>query len=70
MARVRVPTFCSVVLLLEAACSGGGDGEEERQRGDPFREITSPIVAIVPAASIGEDGQPVDPALVFAPEAP
>lgn len=67
MDRERVPAFCAVVFLLAAACSGG---EGKERPASPFRQVNRPIVDIVPAASIGEDGQPVDPALVFAPEAP
>jgi len=55
------------VLLLAAACTGG---EEEEGPRSSLALVSRPIVDIVPAASIGEDGQPVDPALVFAPDAP
>lgn len=70
MARVRVSVICAVVLLLAVACSGGEEKEKEKAPRSSLTAVSRPIVDIVPAASIGEDGQPVDPALVFAPNAP
>jgi hypothetical protein len=55
------------MLLLAAACTGG---EEKEASQSSLTTVSGSIVDIVPAASIDEDGQPVDAALVFAPEAP
>lgn len=64
-----------VVVMLAAACTGSGGAEGDRGSsdepgGDPFTEVNRPIVAIVSAGSIDEDGQPVDPTLSFAPDVP
>ena len=68
---MRVPVFFSLMLLLAASCSGGGSGEEEKEGSQSsLTAVSRPIVDIVPAADIEKDGQPVDPALVFAPDAP
>lgn len=67
MARVRVPVLW-VVVLLAAACSGAEEDEVGPKAS--LTPVSRPIVDIVPAASIDEEGQPVDPTLVFAPDAP
>lgn len=68
MARVRVPVLWVVVVLLAAACSGAEEDEVGPKAS--LTPVSRPIVDIVPAASIDEEGQPVDPTLVFAPDAP
>jgi hypothetical protein len=56
------------MLLLTSNCSGGGEDEQEQALS--LTAVDRPIVAIVPAAAIDEDGQPVDPSYVFAPDTP
>ena len=59
------------MLLLAASCTGEDSGGKEKQGSQSSLTLVSrPIVDIVPAADIGKDGQPVDPALVFAPDTP
>lgn len=69
MAQARVSVIGAVVLLLVAACSGGEEKKQVEASRSSLTAVSRPIVDIVPAASIGKDGRPVDPALVFAPEA-
>lgn len=69
MARVRVPSFYSVVLLLAAACSAREKtGEASSQ--SALVPVSHPIVAIVAAISIDQDGRPIGPAATFAANAP
>ena len=63
---MRVVSFLAVVLLVAAACSGG----EEKDPPSSLTPVTRSIAGIVPAADIGEGGQPVDPGFTFPPDAP
>lgn len=64
-----------VGAMLAAACMGsdgaGGDrGPAEQSDADPFTDATGPVLAIVPATGITDDGRPVDPTLVFGSDVP